>query len=112
MRKLFLLLIALSLISCSTLISSATKPIVDCIAAPIQNRELQTLQSNLITYWLTHGKKWPNNRLTLMEFSDSSTSPLSLKFTNLMVRNLEDGVLANYQLIYEEVIQQPNTKIS
>jgi hypothetical protein len=102
MRQLFLLFIAASLISCSALISSATKPMLDCMVAPMQNRELQTLQSNLLTYWLIHGKTWPDNILILRDFSDSSGSPLSLKFKNLVVGNLEDSVFANYQLVYEE----------
>ena len=102
MRQLFFTLIILSLISCSKVISRATKPIVDCVTAAINNKELQTLQSNLVTYWLTNGGKWPNDKLALMKFSDSIEFALSPKFVNLAIRSSGDSVLADYQLIYEE----------
>jgi hypothetical protein len=102
MKQLIFVSMAFSAIACSGMISGITIPIVDCIAAPVRSTELNTLQSNLLSYWTLHGSKWPGDKLVIMKFSDSTGVPLSPRFRDLMLCDLGDSVLANYLLVYEE----------
>lgn len=101
MRLSILILILFSLISCARMISNATKPFLDCLSFPMKNKELKTLQANLMRFWGTNERRWPHNKLTFINFSDSIGASLSPKFTNLEITNSSDGVIADYELVYE-----------
>src|SRR5688500_14712820 len=95
-------LIVIVAMSCSKLIQSAINPIFDCLTTAVQNKELQNLQSNLMTYWLTNKENWPNDSSALVKFSDSIGSPISQDFRRLVISNLVDSVFIDYQLFYKK----------
>jgi hypothetical protein len=101
MKHLLPVLLIIAVMSCSKLIQSTVDPVFDCLTTPLQNKELQMLQSKLIGYWLTNKERWPNDSSDVNKFCDSIRSPISKKFRKLRIKNLADSVSVNYELGYD-----------